>query len=292
MKKIIYLLLLPIGFIVFIINTIKGFMATLYHQILYAVLNKDIVIADDILIWHKETISLEHIECILYGKSSFGRFYLLYKLKKEDRYDLFTKADIFYKRKHISNKRNITDLKYKLESFSLKVIPSLWLAPPIGLMGCTVSGNFLRSDFLTLSGDNENIFVHLGLDCDPSNLFFKIVKKESFHLGKLFQAESFKQGSTESSTKLHSNHQAYILNKTASIEDEYYFLPWCEGKFLFDDFFHTADEKQMLDRIIEYFSLHKDNLVEVSKNCIDRNNPDLWHQKNENRFPCSTSKPS
>ena len=239
--------------------------------------NQEINIENNILSWHGESIKFDDIETILYGLygSSKNEYKFWYVLKNEDIYQLSSSfsTELYDKRIHIENKENSIILKNNFVTKSLTVIPSLWLMKPIGLMGCSITGRFKKNDFITLAGDNNQICIYKGLDSNPSNFPIKMINIDSFCLDNIFTKQKISIFSKRYKSRYTSEYQAYVVNKSTTLENKYLFLPWKDGEFLFKESSYHDTLEELKEKIITYFKSKNTKLVISKKNCIYRNNP-------------------
>jgi hypothetical protein len=241
-------------------------------EILISDKNKEVKIESNALNWHGVNIKFDDIKMILYGVSSKNKYIFWYVLKDEDIYQLSSSydAELFYKRRHLENKENSIILGNALTSKSLILVPSLWLMKPVGLMGCSITGGFKKNNFITLAGDNNQICIYKGLDCNPSNFPIKMTTINSFSLdNNIFT----KQKLSTLPNRYKSKYQAYVINKSLTLSNKYLFLPWKDGKFLFKESSYHNNLEELTEKIINYFKYKNTTLVISDKNCLNRNNP-------------------
>jgi len=233
--------------------------------------NREVSVESNILSWHGENINLDDMGVILYGITSKDKYLFWYILKNENMYyqSSSTSVELYDQRKHKLNKKDSIFFKKMLERESLKVIPSMWLKAPIGLMGCSITGGFRKNDFITLAGDNKKICISQGLDANPSNMSIEVFETEFF----IFEDNIFlKKMNYKQSNRYESEYQAYILNHTVTLDEGYIFIPWKDKKIELNHILYFDDVKELNEKIINYFALN-DNLIKSNKNCRLRNNP-------------------
>jgi len=233
--------------------------------------NREVSIESNILSWHGESIKFDDIKIISYGVGSKNKYVFWYVLKNEDIHQLSSSysAELFYERKDIRDKKNSIELQNIFVEKSLTVMPSLWLMKPVGLMGCTITGGFKKNNFITLAGDDNQICIYQGLDCDPSNFPIKMIDIDSLCLDNIFT----KQKTPILSNRYKSEYQAYVINKNTTLNSKYLFLPWKDSEFLFKESSYHDNLEELKEKIINYFKSKNTKLVISEKNCINRNNP-------------------
>jgi len=260
--------------IVFVLHIIKVLIKEIREISTMDEKNQEINIENNILSWHGESIKFDDIETILYGILK-NEYIFWYVLKNED-IDHLSRSfntELYDKRKHIENKKNSIILKNNFVTKSLTVIPSLWLMKPVGLMGCSITGYFKKNDFITLAGDNNQICIYKGLDSNPSNFPIKMINIDSFCLDNIFTKQKISIFSKRYKSRYKSEYQAYVVNKSTTLENKYLFLPWKDGEFLFKESSYHDTLEELKEKIITYFKSKNTKLVISKKDCIYRNNP-------------------
>ena len=260
--------------IVFVLHIIKVLIKEIREISTMDDKNQEINIENNILSWHGESIKFDDIETILYGilKNEYIFWYVL-KNEDIDHLSRFFNTELYDKRKHIENKENSIILKNNFVKKSLTVIPSLWLMKPVGLMGCRITGSFKKNDFIALAGDNNQICIYKGLDSDPSNFPIEMINIGSFCLDNIFAKQKISIFSKRYKSRYTSEYQAYVVNKSTTLENKYLFLPWKDGEFLFKESSYHDNLEELKEKIITYFKSKNTKLVISKKDCRYRNNP-------------------
>ena len=271
LNSIIFFLTLIIMFIVFVVHITKIFLNKIRELSNMDEKNKEIIIENNILSWHGKTIKLLDIKEILYGLIEKDKYIFWYVLKNENIYHLSSSScvELYDSRKHIEDIKNAIILKNIFEEKTINVIPSLWLMKPVGLMSCNITGGFKKGDFLTLAGDDKQICIYQGLDCNPSNFPVQMIDIDLLYINDIFTRKNI----STFPNRFESEYQAYLIHKDVILNNQYLFLPWINGKFLFNDSSYHENLDSLKEEIINYFKSKNNKLVISKKNCIDRNNP-------------------
>lgn len=235
-------------------------------------IRQEIKIKNNILFWGKNMIDLSDIRMIQYGLSKQRQYIFWYVLKNEELHqEANSSIWISYRsRSYKADYEDATILRIFFEEHSIDVFPSMWLMPPIGLMGCTLIGRFKKGDFITLAGDTKRIFITNGLDINSLNKAYALFELETLEIDE--SIFSIKKDQKEK-MKYESIYQAYIMNDDVTLGRGYMFLPWKDNNFLFGQIKYFDKVKSANKYIAKYFGQENNRQLRSAKDCLKRNNP-------------------
>ncbi len=269
MKYITDFLGVILGFIAMASSTLKKYLKVIFSDSKAMKSSFDIDMSQQIFLWNGTKVPIKHIKYIIYGRNNKGEYLFRYIQSSRELKDYLWGTNTLVSRRLTVDKERAILLKNIFEKNNHKVLPSMWLYAPIGLVGCTITGGFRKGDFITLAGDNNQVCIYQGLDCEPSNLPIKIIDVDTFSSDDIFTKKTI----STIPDKFESEYQAYVINKDATLNNKYLFLPWANGEFLFEESLYHNNSEELNKKIIYYFKSKNTKLIISEKNCTNRNNP-------------------
>lgn len=270
MRYIMDFLGVLLGYTAKIYYVLKYYLKIFFGNKKYTKSNFEMSTNKQIIKWNNTKVHMSDIRRIVYSRGVKNKYMFIYFKNDKELESYQWNNNNFIDRKLKLDRQKAIELKNIFEKNNHKIFPSMWLFAPIGLVGCTITGGFKKNDFITLAGDNNLICIYQGLDCNPENIPINLVETSSFD----FKKDIFTQKISKNKlNRYQSSYQAYVVDKSVTINNKYLFLPWKEGEFLFEEGLECDNLQELNKKIICYFQSKNTTLVESDKNCINRNNP-------------------